>query len=113
MHVAIRRTMNVSPSSKCWSELSFIARVALQDPKPTYDAPIHLREPHFSAELCRVARLASSDYARVFLEDGKPVFLWPKPAPPQTLYGGSAKWLAREAVRSGRALLRSWLLRAC
>src|ERR671911_2293859 len=76
MHVAVRRHQlrHLAEQSKVIlqgrSELSFVASVALKYPKPTHDAPIHLREPHLPSELRLLARLAPADYGRVLLEDG-------------------------------------------
>src|SRR5215208_1629796 len=87
MHVAVRRHQlrRLAEQSEVILqgrfELSFVARVALQDPKPTYDAPFDLTEPHLPTELRRVVRLASSDYARVFLEEGNQFFFGRKLLP--------------------------------
>src|SRR5215211_3006103 len=53
-----------------WPQLGFIAGIALQNPKPAYDAPIHLREPHLPTELGLLTCLAPPNYGRVLLEDG-------------------------------------------
>src|SRR5918994_1404796 len=57
MHVAVRRHQlrHLAEQSEVIiegrSELSFIACVALEYPKPAHDAPFHLREPHHPTKL--------------------------------------------------------------
>jgi hypothetical protein len=98
---------------QCRSESSFIARVALQDPKPTYDAPIHLREPHLPPENSVVLGALAVGIMLVCSSKRETGFsLAESCSPSNTLRRVSAKWLAPETWRSGRSQKRSWVLRA-
>jgi hypothetical protein len=76
MHVAVRCYEPWRPAEQAqvilqsWLQLSFVARVAFEYPKPAHDAPFHLREPHLPPKLGLLAGLTPADYGRVGLEDG-------------------------------------------
>src|SRR5215211_6804911 len=111
-----------------WPQLGFIAGIALQNPKPAYDAPIHLREPHLPTELGLLTCLAPPNYGRVLLEDGNQLLrgrnLLPFKHPPAALRNDLIE-VARASIKQAEraplgayfaparlALLRLWQLRS-